>query len=325
MIRIAVLDDYQNVARRYADWASLGADAAVDVFNEPLGSEEEAAGRLADYDVLCLMRERLPLPRSLIARLPRLKLAVVTGGRARVIDFDAAAEHGVTVCHTRAGESEYATPELAWALLLSAARHLPEEYRRMREGGWQETVGTTLGGRTLGLIGLGKLGSRMAPIARAFGMKVIAWSPNLTPERAAGHGAEAVGKTELFARADAISIHVPLTPGSRNLVGAAEIAAMKPGAILVNTSRGPIVDEVALLSALNEGRIRAGLDVYDIEPLPKDHPLRRAPNLALSPHLGFVTEGAYRMFYEDTVEAIRAWQAGEPIRVLAAPAAAKAG
>lgn len=319
MIRIAVLDDYQNVARSYADWDSLGDEVAIDIFNEPIPSVEEAATRLADYDVLCLMRERLALPKSLLDRLPRLKLIVVTGGRVRVIDLEAAAARGITVCHTSAGESEHATPELAWALLLAAARHLPEEFARMRAGGWQETVGTTLGGKTLGLVGLGKLGSRMAPIGRAFGMRVVAWSPNLTPERAAAHGAEAVAKAELFATSDAISIHVPGGAASQDLVGAAEIRAMKPGAILVNTSRGPIVNEAALLAALTEHRIRAGLDVYDVEPLPADHPLRKAPNAVLSPHLGFVTEGAYRAFYQDTVDAIAAWRTGKPIRVLAAP------
>jgi phosphoglycerate dehydrogenase-like enzyme len=321
MIRIAVLDDYQNVARRYADWGSLGDGVVVDVFNEPFASPEAAAEKLAGYDVLCLMRERLALPRALIEKLTALRLVIVSGGRTRVIDFEAAVERGVTVCHTSAGESEHATPELAWALLLAAARHLPEEHQRMRQGGWQETIGTTLGGKTLGLVGLGKLGSRMAPIGKAFGMSVIAWSQNLTTERAAALGATAVDKQSLFASADAISIHLPLSERSQGLVGEAELSAMKPGAILVNTSRGPIVDEAALLRALQAGRIRAGLDVFDVEPLPKEHPLRQAPNVVLSPHLGFVTEGAYRAFYQDMVEGIRAWQAGSPIRILAAPAA----
>ncbi|SEF47591.1 D-2-hydroxyacid dehydrogenase family protein [Bosea lathyri] len=318
MIRIAVLDDYQNVARGYADWSSLGPDVVVDVFNEPM-SVEAAAERLAGYEVLCLMRERLPLPRSLIERLAALRLVIVTGGRTRVIDFAAAIERGITVCHTSAGESEYATPELAWALMLAAARHLPDEHQRMRHNGWQETIGTTLGGKTLGLIGLGKLGSRMAPIGKAFGMSVIAWSQNLTAERAAEHGVTAVDKRTLFKTADAISIHVPYSERSKDLVGEAELAAMKLGAILVNTSRGPIVNEAALLAALQDGRIRAGLDVFDIEPLPKDHPLRHAPNVVLTPHLGFVTEGAYRAFYQDMVDGIRAWRAGSPIRILAAP------
>lgn len=320
MMRIAVLDDYQNVARSYADWASLGPDVVVEIFNQPLDIED-AAQRLAGYDVLCLMRERLPLPRALIERLPALKLVVVTGGRTRVIDFETAVACGITVCHTSAGESEHATPELAWALMLAAARHLPQEHERMRRGGWQETIGTTLGGRTLGLVGLGKLGSRMATIGRAFGMNVIAWSQNLTAERAASLGATAVDKQALFSDSDAISIHLPLSERSLGLVGQAEIAAMRPGAILVNTSRGPIVDEAALIAALQAGRIRAGLDVFDVEPLPPQHPLRSAPHVVLTPHLGFVTEGAYRAFYRDTVEAIAAWRAGNPIRVLAAPAA----
>jgi phosphoglycerate dehydrogenase-like enzyme len=318
MMRIAVLDDYQNVARSYADWVSLGPDVVVEFFNQPLDIED-AAQRLAEYDVLCLMRERLPLPRALIERLPALKLVVVTGGRTRVIDVETAIARGITVCHTSAGESEHATPELAWALMLAAARHLPQEHERMRRGGWQETIGTTLGGKTLGLVGLGKLGSRMATIGRAFGMNVIAWSQNLTAERAASLGATAVDKHALFSDSDAISIHLPLSERSLGLVGKAEIAAMRLGAILVNTSRGPIVDDAALLAALQAGRIRAGLDVFDVEPLPLHHPLRSAPNVVLTPHLGFVTEGAYRAFYRDTVEAIAAWRAGKPIRVLAAP------
>lgn len=320
MIRIAILDDYQNVARGLADWDSLGPEFKVDVFNAPFADWEAAAERLAKYDVLCLMRERLPMPRALIERLPALRLISVTGGRTRAIDFEAAAERGIVVCHTSPGESQYATPELAWALLLSAARHLPDEYQRMRNGGWQETIGTTLGGKTLGLIGLGKLGSRMAKIGNAFGMSVIAWSQNLTEERAAENGAKAVSKETLFQTSDAISIHVPYSARSKGLVGEAEISSMKAGAILVNTSRGPIVDEGSLLSALKSGSIRAGLDVYDVEPLPSDHPLRTLPNVVLTPHIGFVTEGAYRAFYQDTVENIKAWHAGSPIRIMDGPA-----
>jgi phosphoglycerate dehydrogenase-like enzyme len=319
MQKIAVLDDYQGVARDFADWASLGPDAAVDIFRVNLATEDAAVAALADYDVICLMRERMAVPASLIARLPKLRLLLVTGSRVRVIDLEAAAARGITVCHTGAGEAQTATPELAWALMLSAARHLPEEHRRMRAGGWQETVGTSLAGKTLGLIGLGKLGSRMVPVARAFGMEVIAWSQNLTAERAAESGARLVDKAELFRTADAISIHLALSARTTGLVGAAEIDTMKPGAILVNTSRGPIVEEAALVKALQEGRIRAGLDVYDVEPLPKDHPLRSSPNVALSPHLGFVTEGAYREWYSDLVEDIRAWRDGKPIRVMAVP------
>ena len=255
MIRIAVLDDYQGVARTFGDWSLLGPDVQVEVFRAPLATEDEAAAALAGFDVVCLMRERLAVPASLLDRLPKLRLLLVTGARVRVIDLEAAVARGITVCHTSAGESQFATPELAWALLLAAARHLPQEHQRMREGGWQETVGTTLGGKTLGLVGLGKLGARMVPIARAFGMDVIAWSQNLTDERAAEVGVPRVTKDALFQTADAVSIHMQLGPRSTGLVGAAEIALMTPGAILVNTSRGPNIDEAALLAARRGKRV----------------------------------------------------------------------
>ena len=319
MLRIAILDDYQDVALSLADWASLGDDCEVVRFADNLATEDAAAEKLAGFDVLCLMRERMPLPASLIARLPRLKLVVVTGARVRTIDMEAAVAQGITVCHTFAGESAHATPEMAWGLILSLARSIPEEDQRVRRGGWQQTVGTILGGKTLGLVGLGKLGSRMVPIAKAFGMEVIAWSQNLTDERAAEVGARRVDKETLFREADVVSLHLILGKRSRHVVSAAEIALMKPGAFLINTSRGPLVEEAALVAALEEGRIKAGLDVYDIEPLPADHPLRTVPNTVLTPHLGYVTEGAYAAFYRDTVENIEAWRAGSPLRVLAAP------
>ena len=319
MLRIAILDDYQDVALSLADWASLGDDCEVVRFGDNLATEDAAAEKLAGFDVLCLMRERMPLPASLIARLPRLKLVVVTGARVRTIDMEAAVAQGITVCHTFAGESAHATPEMAWGLILSLARSIPEEDQRVRQGGWQKTVGTILGGKTLGLLGLGKLGSRMVPIAKAFGMEVIAWSQNLTDERAAEAGARRVDKETLFRAADVVSLHLILGERSRHVVSAAEIALMKPGAFLINTSRGPLVEEAALVAALEEGRIKAGLDVYDIEPLPADHPLRTVPNTVLTPHLGYVTEGAYAAFYRDTVENIKAWRAGSPLRVLAAP------
>lgn len=319
MLRIAILDDYQDVALSLADWASLGDDCEVVRFADNLATEDAAAEKLAGFDVLCLMRERMPLPASLIARLPRLKLVVVTGARVRTIDMEAAVAQGITVCHTFAGESAHATPEMAWGLILSLARSIPEEDQRVRRGGWQQTVGTILGGKTLGLVGLGKLGSRMVPIAKAFGMEVIAWSQNLTDERAAEAGARRVNKETLFREADVVSLHLILGERSRHVVSAAEIALMKPGAFLINTSRGPLVEETALVAALEEGRIKAGLDVYDIEPLPTDHPLRTVPNTVLTPHLGYVTEGAYAAFYRDTVENIKAWRAGSPLRVLAAP------
>lgn len=319
MIRIAVLDDYQGVALSYADWDSLGPDCKIDVFRENLATEDEAASALEPYDVLCLMRERMQLRATLIARLPNLKLVVATGTNARMIDLDAAAEKGITVSGTKGGEGGVATPELAWALILASARHLAEEHARVRAGGWQETVGTSLKGKTLGLLGLGRLGQKMVPVARAFGMEVIAWSPNLSEERAAEAGAGYRSKEDLFREADVVSIHLVLGDRSRGLVTASELSAMKPGAILVNTSRGPIVDEAALLEALRAGRIRAGLDVYDVEPLPADHPLRSAPNVVLSPHLGYVTQGGYREFHEGMVEDIEAWRSGSPIRVLAGP------
>jgi phosphoglycerate dehydrogenase-like enzyme len=315
--RIAILDDYQHVALKMADWSGLAPDCELVVFDRNLATEDEAARALADFDVLCLLRERMPMPRTLIERLPALKLIVVTGAHNRTLDLAAAKERGITVSHTRGGDSQYATPELAWGLILSLMRHIPQEHQRMREGGWQETVGTALYGRTLSILGLGRLGSRMASIGRAFGMEILAWSQNLTAERAEAAGATLVAKDELFARADVLTIHLVLGERSRGLVGAAELQRMKPSAVLINTSRGPIVDEAALIAALERPDIRgAGLDVYDREPLPADHPLRRLGNVVLTPHLGYVTEGTYRMFYADTVEAIAAWRAGTPVRTL---------
>jgi phosphoglycerate dehydrogenase-like enzyme len=317
MIRIAILDDYQRVAMTMADWSGLPPECEPVVFDRNLATEDEAARALADLDVVCLLRERMPMPRTLIERLPALKLIVVTGAHNRTLDLAAAKERGITVSHTRGGDSPYATPELAWGLILSLMRHIPQEHQRMREGGWQETVGTALHGRTLSILGLGRLGSRMASIGRAFGMEVLAWSQNLTAERAEAAGATLVAKDELFARADVLTIHLVLGERSRGLVGAAELGRMKPSAVLINTSRGPIVDEAALIAALERADIRgAGLDVYDREPLPADHPLRRLGNVVLTPHLGYVTEGTYRMFYADTVEAIAAWRAGTPVRTL---------
>ncbi len=319
MIRIAILDDYQQVAPKMADWHRLGSDCQIDVFDRNLPTVEKAAATLEPYDVICLMRERMPMPRELFEQLPNLKLLVTTGGHNRTVDAEAAVEHGVTFCHTGGGESLHATPEMAWALILAAMRHIPEEHQRMRQGRWQETLGTILHGRTIGLLGLGRMGARMVPVAKAFGMTPIAWSRNLTPERAEEAGAEYVSKEDLFRRSDVISIHLVLGDRSLGLVGADEIALMKPGALLVNTSRGPIIDEAAMIEALNKGRIRAALDVYDVEPLPADHALRTIDNVVLAPHLGYVTEGAYRQFYGEMVENIEAWIAGNPIRVLAAP------
>lgn len=319
MIRVAVLDDYQRVALRLADWTRLAGRAEVTVFDRNLAVPEEAAAALGEFDVVCLMRERMPFPRALFERLPRLRLIVLTGTRSPSLDLDAAADHGVLVCHTRGGGTEYATTELAWGLILACARHIPQEDRAVHEGtGWQtEPPGLVLHGRTLGLLGLGRLGGRMAALGRAFGMEVIAWSRNLDAARAAECGAERVEKEALFRRADVLSVHLVLGERTRGLVGAAELALMKPGAILVNTSRGPIVDEAALVEALRAGRLGgAGLDVYDREPLTPGHPLRGLGNAVLTPHLGYVAEDTYRVFFADTVEDIAAWLDGSPVRVL---------
>ena len=316
-IRVAVLDDYQGVAAGLADWAGLGPDVAVDFFHEPVPAAE-AAARLAPYDVLCLMRERMPLDAGLAAALPALKLVVFTGGRNPSVDTAALQARGVTVCNTRNGEGGIATAELTVALMLACARALPREFANMAQGRWQETLGEGLEGRTLGLVGLGRIGARVAAVGRALGMRVTAWSPNLTPERAEAGGAALATRDALFAESDVISLHMVLAPSTRGIVGTAEIARMRPGAILVNTSRGPLIDEAALVAALAQGRIRAGLDVFDREPLPADHPLRSLPNAVLTPHLGYVTDSTFRMFYEDTVEAIAAWRRGTPVRVATA-------
>ncbi len=315
--KVAVLDDYQGVALKLADWQSLPASVSVTVFREPLGDLDAAAAALAPFDCVCLMRERLPFPRALFERLPRLRLVVLTGMRSPSLDAAAATDHGVVISHTRGGGTDATTSELAWALILAAARHLPQEDRRMRAGGWQATVGMTLQGKTLGVLGLGKLGSRVAKIGQAFGMNVIAWSANLKAERAAEIGAVRVEKDELFARADVVTIHLVLSDRTRGLVGARELDLMKPGALLINTSRGPIVDEAALVEALRSGRLGgAGMDVFNTEPLPREHPLRHLDNVVLSPHLGYVTTESYAQYYQDTVEDIAAFLTGAPTRVL---------
>lgn len=319
MLRIAILDDYQDAALRLGDWASLGPDCEVVRFAHNFASEDAAATALAGFDVLCLMRERMPLPASLINRLPHLRLVSVTGARIRTFDLEAAAAQGITVCHTARGEAARGVPELAWGLIFALARHIPAEDALIRAGGWQASLGTVLGGKVLGLVGLGKLGGRMATIAQAFGMEVIGWSPNLTEARAIELGVRRVDKAALFAQSDVISLHLILSERSRGVIGAPEIALMKPGALLINTSRGPLVDEPALITALQQGRIRAGLDTFAQEPLPAGHPLRTCPNTVLTPHLGYVTEGAYAEFFRDTVENIVRWRQGAPVRVLAAP------
>lgn len=315
--RIAVLDDYQGVARQYADWDSL-PECEVHVFREHIAETATLIAALQGFDVIVAMRERTAFTAERLAALPRLRLLVTTGMANASIDMEAAKRNGVTVCGT-SGNSR-ATSELAWGLILSLARSIPAEDARVRAGGWQRTVGVELQGRTLGLVGLGNQGGAMVPVAKAFGMAVIAWSQNLNAERAAEAGVEAVGKEELFRRGDFVSVHYKLSPRSVGLVGAAEIALMQPTAFLVNTSRGPIVDKQALLEALQAGRIAgAGLDVYDIEPLPADDPFRSAPRTVLTPHLGYVSDRAYHTMYPHAVEDIAGFLRGEPVRVIVAP------
>ena len=315
MRRVAILDDYQRVMRKVADWSRLGDGFAVTVFDDHLDDEDAVAARLADFEVVVMNRERTPFRRSLIAKLPKLRLLITNGMRNLSIDLAAAAERGVTVCGTRSRGS--ATPELTWGLILSLLRNIPAEDRTMRAGGWQTTLGRELAGATLGIVGLGRIGAQVAKVGLAFGMTVVAWSPNLTEARAAEVGATRVDKEALFAGADIVTIHMVLSERSRGLVGAAELRRMKRSAYLINTSRGPIVDEAALLSALKNGEIAgAGLDVYDAEPLPANHPLRSAPNTVLTPHLGYVTEETYRVSFADAVDDIVAWATGAPVRVL---------
>jgi phosphoglycerate dehydrogenase-like enzyme len=323
MLRVAVLDDYQDVARTMADWASLGPQVAVEFFHQPFLGEAELASRLADFQVVCLMRERTPFPASLMARLPQLKLIVFTGLGNNRLDSQAAAAQGITVCHTRGGETQHCTTELTWALILAAARQVAREDRMLRAGRWQTSLGTTLNGRTLGILGLGRLGSRVAQVALAFGMRVLAWSPRLDAERAQASGAQCVGLDELLAQSDVISVHLALNADTRKLINAERLAGMRRGAILVNTARGEIVDEAALVHALESGHLAAaGLDVFEREPLPVNHPLLKMDQVVLTPHLGYVTRETYGIFFADVLENIAAFAAGQPLRVLAAPAPA---
>lgn len=318
--QVAILDDYAGVALRLADWSSVQTRSRVSVFDRHLG-EDEAAEVLRPFDVICTLRERMALPRTLLERLPKLKLITIVGRSLPNLDMAAATERGVLVAHTDFAHPRFrsvhdATPEFAWGLLIATVRNLAEEHRRMRDGAWQATTGVTVSGKTLGLIGLGRVGKRMAEYAKVFGMEVIAWSQNLTAEAAAAAGARRVEKAALFGESDVVSVHVVLSDRTRGLVGEEEFALMKPHAYLINTSRGPIVDETAMIGALQSGRIAgAGLDVFDIEPLPPDHPLRRLPNVTLSPHLGYVTREMLGAFYCDTVEAVAAWLDGAPIRI----------
>jgi phosphoglycerate dehydrogenase-like enzyme len=315
MTRVAILDDYQDIALSLADWQSLGPEVRVEAFHERLASEDALVQELADFDAIVAMRERTQLPRSLLGRLPKLKLLVTTGMRNVAIDAKAAAELGIVVSGT--GMLTPPTAELTWGLILALARHIPKEAQQMRRGGWQTTIGVGLSGKVLGVLGLGKLGSEVARVGRAFQVEVIAWSQNLTAEQASSMGAKRVEKDELFQRADFVSVHLILSKRTRGLVTARELALMKPGAYLINTSRGPIVEERALIDVLTNHKIAgAALDVYDQEPLPDEHPLRRLDNVVLTPHLGYVTVENYRKAYGEAVEDIRAFLAGQPIRTI---------
>ena len=319
--RIAILDDYQNAALGAADWGSLGPDVEIEVFNEYIEGEDAVAEALKGFDVVVGMRERTPFPKSLIDRLPDLKLLVTTGMRNLSFDMDAARERGVVV----SGTSMLGTPaaEHALALIFALFKKIPQEYITMREGGWQGAVSEGMNGKTLGILGLGKLGAQVAKVALALGMEVIAWSRNLTGERCAEVGVTLVGKDALFAESDVISVHLVLGDRTRGLIGRAEFSLMKPSAYLVNTSRGPIVDEAALIEALaNDTIAGAGIDVYDTEPLPKDHPLRGMDNAVLTGHTGYVVKELYALAYGEAVEDIEAWMNGDPVRVLNAEAPA---
>lgn len=314
-MRIALLDDYQHVARDFAAWERLPQDAALEIFHDHLHDPDALAERLRPFDVIGVMRERTPLPRQLIERLPNLRLIVTSAGYNASIDIKAARDHGITVCGTEG--SAHGTVELTFALMFALARNLVHEYESVRQGGWQTGVGTDLNGATLGLAGLGRIGTRVSALARAFGMQVIAWSPNLVAAHAAQHDVQAVSKDELLRRADFLSIHLRLSERSRGLFGAGEFALMQPHAVLINTSRGGIIDTDALLKALSAGRPgAAALDVHDREPLPADSPLRRNNKLLLTPHIGYVTRATYKLFYEGMLESILAFAAGSPVRVI---------
>jgi phosphoglycerate dehydrogenase-like enzyme len=320
MLKIAILDDYAKVALQSADWSVLEGKAEITIFDRHL-SEDEAASTLQPFDVLCTVRERMSLPRRLFERLPKLKLVTIIGITLPNLDMAAATDHGVIVAHSDFANPLYAgvfnaTPELTWGLMIAVVRHFDLASRQMRGGGWQSTVGTILAGRTLGLLGLGRIGKRMAAYARAFEMPVIAWSQNLTHEAAAAAGAQRVDKDDLFRLADVLSIHVQLSDRTRALVTARELALMKPTAYLINTSRGPIVVEADLIAALKSGRIAgAGIDVFDVEPPAADHPFRTMDNVTITPHLGYVSHETLRAFYTDTLEAVVAFADGSPIRI----------
>ena len=315
MHRIAVLDDYQSVAATFTDWSQLPEEAEVVEFHDHVADADDLVARLRTFDVVIAMRERTPFPREVLERLPDLRLLVTTGMRNKSIDVEAATELGITVCGT--GAQATATVELTWALILATLRNIPQEDAATRAGDWQQTIGGDLAGALLGVVGVGRIGSQVARIGTAFGMDVVAWSQNLTDERAAEVGARRVEKDELFATSDVVTVHLVWSKRTRGLITADDLALMMHTAVFVNTSRGPIVDTSALVDVLRDGRIAgAGIDVYDQEPLPSDHPLLGLRNAVLTPHLGYVTRGSYEIYYREAVEDVAGWIAGTPLRVL---------
>lgn len=316
MLRAAILDDYQNVAMTLADWSPVAKEVEIKVFNTPFASQTEAIKALQGFAIVAGMRERTPFPRQVIEALPDLKLLITTGAKNNAFDIKAAAERGVTVCGT--GSVGNPTTGIVFGLMLELTRRIGFENARLKAGApWQVTIGRDLEGLTLGIVGLGKLGQRVASVGKAFGMNVIAWSQNLTAERATEAGVDYAGKEELFRNADFVSIHLVLSDRSRGLIAADDLARMKPSAYLINTARAPIVDQAALLKALQDRKIAgAGLDVFETEPLPPDHPYRQLDNVVITPHLGYVSEQNYRKYFPDIVEDIRAWLDGKPVRVI---------
>jgi D-3-phosphoglycerate dehydrogenase len=316
-VRCAILDDFQNVALTLADWSRISGEVEVKVFNEHIGDPEKLIKALQGFAIVSLMRERTPFPRKVIEALPDLKLLITTGAKNASIDMAAAAERGVIVC----GTSSFGSPtaSITFGLILELTRRIGWENARLKSGApWQVTLGADIEGKTLGVLGLGKLGSRVADVANAFGMKVIAWSQNLTPEKAKAAGAEYVSKEDLFRNSDFVSVHLQLSDRTRGLVTAQQLGLMKRTAYIINTARGPIIDEKALLAALRENRIAgAGLDVFDVEPLPIDHPFRRMENIVITPHLGYVSQQNYQAYFPDIVDNIRGWLDGKPVRVIA--------
>ncbi len=307
-VKIAVLDDYQQVAFKFADWSAITAKAEVKVFTDHTADEKTVIERLLPFNVVCVMRERTPLNRNILSQLPNLKLIVTTGMRNASIDIKAVEEFGITLKYT--GYLESGAPEMTWALIMAIARHIPQESNNFKSGGWQTTIGGDFKGKTMGILGMGRVGSKIAAYAKAFDMNVIAWSPNLTAEKAAESGAQLVSKEELFKQADFVTIHMVLSDRSRGIVGKDDLSLMKPTAYFINTSRGPLVDEIALIEILQQHKIAgAAIDVFNTEPLPTDHPFRKMDNLLATSHVGYVTENTYKLFYTDTVKAVEEWLA----------------